>query len=85
MGRDGICWFAKQAEQASPRGAKKPVPYIAMPVYVGNKISAQTKNRDEKLPLFVFYKAFVKPITKASFAYFSSRSVNEKEAEYQIF
>ena len=64
----------------------KPVPYIAMPVYVGNKISAQTKNRDEKSPLFVFfYKAFVKPITKASFAYFSSRSVNEKEAEYQLF
>ena len=32
----------KQAKQASPRGAKRPVPYVAIPAYAGNKIFVQT-------------------------------------------
>ena len=44
--------------QELPRGAKKPVPYIEMPIYVGNKISGQSKNRDKKSSLFTFYKVF---------------------------
>ena len=57
---------------------KKPVPYVETPIYAGNKISAQTKNRDEKSSLFVFYKIFAKPITEVSFVCFSFRAKQRK-------
>ena len=37
------------------------------------------------LPSAQMIRGLRKTINKASFAYFSSRSVNEKEAEYQLF
>ena len=60
----GFAGLRQQAKQASPRGAKRPVPYIAIPVYAGNKIFAQTNNQSFFCLLFFPKKSTVKTKTE---------------------